>query len=107
MKTFKVGQHVRIPCHIQKGTFSIDRLVTVETKEGSYSGFVRKEYLWQDGDNPDGYIPGVIQSVDENTYTLGFPGSWFISGLMDFTAEWIQENANLLQLKESHQTQTA
>ncbi len=106
-EAFKVGQHVSIPCHIQKGAFSIERLVTVETKDGSYSGFVRKEYLWQDGDNPNGYIPGVIQSVDENTYTLGFPGNWFISGLMDFSAEWIQENANLLQLKESHQTQTA
>ena len=107
MKTFEKGQHVSIPCHIQKGAFSIDRLVTAETKERPYSGFVHKKYLWQDGDNPNGYIPGVIQSVDENTYTLGFPGNWFISGMMDFSADWIQENANLLQLKESHQTQPA
>ena len=56
MKTFEVGQHVSIPCHIQKGAFSIERLVTVERNEGPYSGFVREEYLWQDGDNPDGYI---------------------------------------------------
>ena len=107
MKTFKVGQHLRIPCHIQKGAFSIERLVTVETKEGPYSGFVRKKYLWQDGDKSDGYIPGVIQSVRENTYTLGLPGEWFISGIMDFPADWIQENANLLQLKESNQSQPA
>lgn len=107
MKTFEEGQYVSIPCHIQKGAFSIERLVTVETKEGLYSGFVREECLWQDGDKPDGYIPGVIQSVDENTYTLGLPGEWFISGMMDFTADWIQENANLLQLKESAQMQPA
>ena len=106
-EAFKEGQHVSIPCHIQKGAFSIDRLVTVETKEGSYSGFVGKECLWQDGDNPDGYIPGVIQNVSENTYTLKLPGEWFISGIMDFSADWIQENANLLQLKESNQTQPA
>ena len=107
MKTFEVGQQVGIPCRIQKGAFSIERLVTVETKEVPYSDFVREDSLWQDGDNPDGYIPGVIQNVRENTYTLGLPGEWFISGIMDFTADWIQENANLLQLKESDQTQTA
>lgn len=79
----------------------------METKEGPYSGFVSKKYLWQDGDKPDGYIPGVIQKVRENTYTLGLPGEWFISGMMDFSADWIQENANLLQLKESAQMQPA
>ena len=81
--------------------------MTVETKEGPYSDFVREEYLWQDGDKSDGYIPGVIQKVRENTYTLGLPGEWFISGIMDFPADWIQENANLLQLKESNQSQPA
>ena len=107
MKTFEEGQYVSIPCTVQSGMLPNERLVIVETKDGSYSGFVPKDCFWQNGNRREGYIPGIIKNVQGNTYTLGLPGEWFISGIMDFTVDWIQENANLLQLKESDKMQPA
>ena len=91
MKTFEVGQHVRIPCTVQSGMFPNERLVTVETKDGSYSGFVPNDCFWQNENRRDSYIPRLVKNVRGNIYTIQLLGEWLISATMHFSVDWIQK----------------
>lgn len=93
MKTFGVGQHIRIPCIVQSGMLPNEQLVTVETKGGSYSGFVPNDCFWQNENRRDGCIPGLglVKNVRGNIYTIQLLREWFISATMYFSVDWIQK----------------
>lgn len=78
MKTFGVGQHIRIPCIVQSGMLPNEQLVTVETKGGSYSGFVPNDCFWQNENRRDVCIPGLglVKNVRGNIYTIQLLREW-------------------------------
>lgn len=95
---FELGQVVGIPCDVKPGAFSGEYLVTIDTKTGPISGFVRTERL-SGGEGGITYLRGVVQEVTEDTVTVRIHGSFFTTtGLAYLQSEWARSNlADLAQ----------
>ena len=66
--SFKVGEVVWVPCAIQLGPFPDERLVTVETREGPISGFVKQVNLQTvEADPEHGQIKGTVMGTDDES----------------------------------------
>lgn len=73
---FEIGQTVKVPCSVSPGPFSDERLVTVQTIEGTISGFVRSDDLIQT-DEENGYLIGVVTALDPDAIKIKLRGSFF------------------------------
>ena len=95
MTTFQVGQHVNISCDIHPGAFPDEFLVTLETRDGVTSGFVRTEHITRSlTSHTQGVIHGIIRAIANDTITVQLPGSFFTTaiGLTTFPASWADKH---------------
>jgi hypothetical protein len=82
----QIGQQVKIPCEVQPGPFSEERLVTFQSIEGSVSGFVKREELEEAGGQPT--IRGVIRAIEKDYLEVWVRGSFFTTnGLANVSTE--------------------
>lgn len=93
MSNFKRGQIVNVPCKIQPGAFSHERLVTIHTDRGDISGFVKAEHL-TDPHGTSEYVRGTIIEVSQDVVKVRLPGSFFTSalGVASVSSGWASEN---------------
>ena len=89
MPEYAVGDKVKIPCSIQPGAFSSERLIIIETDENIFSGFINIDHLEEETESR-GYVVGTIISVDQKDYTIKIPASLFTSaaGRTSINSSW-------------------
>lgn len=74
LQTFKVGDFVGVKCDVQRGPFSEERLITIETVDGAISGFVNETELRKV--NGDWQVRGKVRSVSNETIEVWILGSF-------------------------------
>lgn len=98
MSVLTVGSKVKIPCNIQPGAFSSERLITIETDETIFSGFINIEYLedeyLEEENESRGYVVGTIISEGHEHFTIKIPASLFTSaeGQTSINLAWATEH---------------
>lgn len=75
MAEIAVGKKIRIPCKVQPGPFSEERVVTIDTIDGVISGFVREENLIQQ--KKQWYVRGVVRDIKKDAVLVWIQGSFF------------------------------
>ena len=89
MTKFEAGETVAIPATIQPGAFSGEYLVTVATRSGPVSGFVRD----QDIAEPNKTIHATVRESTSAWLSVQLAGSYFTTnGLAEFAPEWAKQN---------------
>ena len=76
MKGLKVGRNIRVPCTVQPGPFSEERLVSFDTVDGPVTGFVREEDVKQLGGD-QWFIKATVLSFDKDIVEVRVDGSFF------------------------------
>jgi hypothetical protein len=79
--TFTEGELVGVPCTIQLGPFPDERLVTVESREGLLSGFVKQQNLRVTDDEDHGLVKGLVIKIAGDSVTVQLFGSFFTTAL--------------------------
>ena len=93
MPEFKPGEVVAVPATVQPGAFPGEHLVTVTTRSGPVSGFVRD----QDIIEPDKTIQAVVRESTTSGLAVQLAGSYFTTnGLAEFAADWARENVKAI-----------
>jgi hypothetical protein len=75
MDKINPGNKLQIPCDVQPGPFSGERLITFDTLDGPISGFVKEDTLTSK--NGKWFIEGVVQSVETDHLVVKVRGSFF------------------------------
>lgn len=75
MTQFKSGDEVGIRCAVQPGPFSGEKLISFDTLDGPVTGFVKNEYLRQDGDT--WLVHAVVVDQQSDTVRVNVHGSFF------------------------------
>lgn len=75
MEKIEPGIKIQIPCDVQPGPFSGERLVTFDTLDGPISGFVKENDL--KSRNGKWSIEGIVQSVEADHLVVKVRGSFF------------------------------
>jgi hypothetical protein len=89
MPEFKPGEVVAVPATVQPGAFPGEHLVTVSTRSGPVSGFVRD----QDIVEPNKTIEGIVREWTASGLAVQLAGSYFTTnGLVEFGFDWAKEN---------------
>ena len=79
-----VGQPVWVQCKVQPGPFSEESLVTIQSIEGTVTGFVKSDEL--SNDRPA--VRGVVRRVEKNHVEVWIKGSFFTTnGLTNVPTE--------------------
>jgi hypothetical protein len=81
---FVNGELVGVPCSIQLGPFSEERLVGVETEEGVIWGFVRQDDLQMNNQVSEmtrGYVKGAVVEQANESILVRMCGSFFTTAL--------------------------
>ena len=78
--TFKQGDLIGVPCSIQLGPFSDERLITADTEDGPLSGFVRLPNL-ETTDGQRGLVKGAVIDVRTDSVTVRLFGSFFTTAM--------------------------
>lgn len=85
MANFEVGAEIAIPCEVNPGPFSNEKLISFETLNGPISGFVRESELKQVDE--DWFVKGVILKVGYDALEVMVDGSFFTTnGLASVSA---------------------
>lgn len=82
--TFKNGELVGVPCFIQLGPFSEERLVEVDTEDGTICGFVQQDNLHMFSESDDshrGYVKGAVVEQASRSILVRMFGSFFTTAL--------------------------
>ena len=83
MDQFHEGEYVYVPCSMWPGAFPSEYLVTVEARDGEYSGFVETKYVRPSKtENNRGHIEGIVRDVKVDGITVQLPGA-FLPRLWD------------------------
>jgi hypothetical protein len=69
-----------VPCTIQLGPFSDERLISVETEDGPILGFVQQNNL-RTADGEQGFVKGVVVEASSDSITVRLFGSFFTTAL--------------------------
>ena len=69
MVQIAIGKEIRVPCRVQPGPFSEERVVTIETVDGPISGFIREENLVQLKDK--WYVGGIVRDIKKMRFWFG------------------------------------
>jgi hypothetical protein len=81
-----VGQQVWIRCKVRPGPFSEEPLVTIESIDGSISGFVRSEELKTSAE--EDRVRGVVRNIKTTFIEVWIKGSFFTTnGLTNVSPE--------------------
>lgn len=75
MATPKTGDTIPVPCEVDPGPFSEERLVTVNTVDGPISGFVQTYDLKEAGGR--WFVRGYVAKVHKDSLEVRIRGSFF------------------------------
>lgn len=75
MTTPQKGQTILIPVEVGEGAFSSERLITLESIEGTVSGFI-KEHQVKKVEGSD-FLEAVVEDVDSDRVAVRLHGSFF------------------------------
>jgi hypothetical protein len=88
----KPGDRVAIPVTIKSGAFLNERFISLETLDGTLSGFVNASEIVQAQLN-QGYIHGVIEEVRDESVLVRISGSFFTTtGLAALSRERVRQS---------------
>lgn len=80
------GAEIGVPCQVQPGPFSGERLISFEAVNGPVSGFVRNQELKNVAEQ--WYVRAVVESVEERFLHVRIRGSFFTTnGMATIAAE--------------------
>jgi hypothetical protein len=69
------GDRIHVPVSVDKGAFPAESLITIDTKEGPISGFIRSDQIkTTDRGN---FIEGKVLDVSEDAIAVQLHGSFF------------------------------
>jgi hypothetical protein len=71
----QIGQQIRIPCTVQPGPFSEERLITFDSTDGPVSGFVRSDEVEEKSGQPA--IRGIVRAIEKDHLEVWIRGSFF------------------------------
>jgi hypothetical protein len=74
-RTFEPGTEIGIPCEVQRGPFSGEQLITLNTAHGPMTGFVKDSELKQ-RDNI-WLVRGTVRADKGDTIEVWIQGSFF------------------------------
>ena len=93
MNTFEPGDSVAVPVALQPGAFPGEYLVTIDTRSGAISGFVRD----QDIAESDKSIQAVVVEANSLSVSVRLSGSYFTTnGLAEFASDWARQNVKVI-----------
>jgi hypothetical protein len=75
MTEYKAGDEIGIPCDVNPGPFSGEKLISLETVSGIVSGFVREPDLLTVADQS--YVKAVVLSEEDDHLEVKIRGSFF------------------------------
>lgn len=76
MPKIEPGSIISVPCSVSPGPFPDELLVTIETVDGSISGFVSEEQLNQSGDE-SWSVRCQVRAVEKDSISVWIRGSFF------------------------------
>ena len=86
MREVHKGDEVLVRVIVDKGAFPQESLITLDSKEGPISGFIRSDKILSEGS--EHYIPAVVLDITEDTITVKLRGSFFTTtGLAVMTSQ--------------------
>lgn len=89
MSEFRPGDVVAVPATIQPGAFPGEHLVTITTRSGLVSGFVRDRDIVESNKT----IQAVVRDSTAAGLVVQLAGSYFTTnGLAEFAADWAKDN---------------
>lgn len=89
MERFEAGEFVAVPASLQSGAFPGEYLVTVSTRSGPVSGFVRDRDIAE----PNKAIQAVVRESTSTILVVQLSGSYFTTnGIVEFAADWARRN---------------
>ncbi|MFN8545538.1 MAG: hypothetical protein U0807_15210 [Candidatus Binatia bacterium] len=96
MQEFERGQRVLVPCDVQPGPFTSEKLVTIRSGTDVTSGFVRSEFVAWSGSPEDSqaFLMGVVERATPDSVVVRVPGSFFTtaSGMAALPKSWAEEH---------------
>ena len=87
---FKSGEKVPVPCYVSTGAFLNEYLITIDTAQGSISGFIDVEEVERKEGNS--FVYGIVHEVHQDgRIILRLPGSFFTTtGIAHFSRELLE-----------------
>jgi hypothetical protein len=76
MRKLSAGNVIAVPCQVRPGPFSGELLISVNTVNGSISGFVRERDLSL-SNTGDWFVPALVLKVRDNVVDVQIRGSLF------------------------------
>ncbi len=80
MTTFREGDLVGVPCVVERGPFSDEKLVMVETEEGTISGFAKQANV-QVEQGGRSVIKGTVVATARDHIVVRLFGSFFTTAM--------------------------
>ena len=90
--TTKIAKGASIPvhCSVSQGAFLDEYLITIDTTEGSISGFIDSREVFKDEDGH--YVNGIVQEIKDDKIVVRLPGSFFTTtGIAHFSHDMLEK----------------
>ena len=69
------GERILVPVSVDGGAFPSESLITIETKDGPVSGFIRRDQIQKR--KGSAFIEATVLDVSEDAITVRLHGSFF------------------------------
>ena len=85
------GAKIPVRCAVSQGAFLNEYLITIDTTEGSISGFIDSDEVFEDAG--DHYVDGVVQDIlEDDKVVVLLPGSFFTTtGIAHFSRDMLEK----------------
>ena len=85
------GADINIPCTAETGAFPDERLVSVESYNGTISGFVSDRDVHQSA-NGSTYLIGTVRGLEDDKVYVFLQGSFFTTtGIASFSRRSVEQ----------------
>ena len=87
---FAQGTRIPVHCSVSQGAFLDEYLITINTTEGSISGFIDSREVFTDEDGH--YVNGIVQEIKDDKIVIMLPGSFFTTtGIAHFSRDMLEK----------------
>lgn len=87
---FAQGTRIPVHCSVSQGAFLDEYLITIDTTEGSISGFIDSREVFTDEDGH--YVNGIVQEIKGDKIVIMLPGSFFTTtGIAHFSRDMLEK----------------